>query len=88
MSQEEIMTLLEKEGRPLSLGQIAKELNKEAIKVSMTIRRLLKSNEVKCFELDRVSASKFSGDPNLCRRARFYYPCEDNYDEKKIVKGL
>ena len=64
MAQEEIIKLLEKEGKikvlilnkPLSKTEIAIRTKMSDTIVSHSLNKLLKHNEVKCFELDRFEA--------------------------------
>ncbi len=73
MGQAEILEVLEKNKKPMSRTQIAKEIKKDPIPVSKSIRKLLKNNEVKCIELDRHQAAKYLNMNRPFRRMRFYY---------------
>lgn len=83
MGQNEIIDLLIKIGRPLSRGQISNLLEQNEIKVSHSIKRLLKWNGIKCFELDRYQAAEFLGEPRPHRRKRFYYCNDETLEELK-----
>ena len=70
MSQEDIICCLEKNKKPMSRGQIAKQLNFDAVRVSHALSKLLKSKEVKCQEITCEQAMKFYG---CHRRMLIYY---------------
>ena len=58
MGQEEIIKLLEEEGKPLSRGEISKLLNKEAKAISRILKQLLNYNEISSEEIDKDKALK------------------------------
>ena len=73
--QGEILTLLEKEEKPISRREIGIKLKVEnLIKISFAIRKLLKHEEIECIELNRIQAWKHY---NCKRRMRLYYVSED-----------
>ena len=70
MSQSEIIDILEKIKRPMSRGEIAKELNQDCCLASHSIMRLVKSHSIKIIEIDRYEAME----KYKCkRRMRLYY---------------
>lgn len=73
MGQEEVLNLLEKEQKPLSRSQIAEFLEIDVCVASKTIKHLLKHNEIKCIEIDRIKAKELFKDKTICRRMRLYY---------------
>ncbi len=73
MGQLEVIRVLEKSKVPMSMNQIAKELNDLTINVCKKIRLLLKHKEIKCIELDRHQAAKLLNWKVPIRRTRFYY---------------
>jgi len=58
MSQSEIINLLEKEDKPLSVGEIAILLNDNQKKISRCLASMLKYSEVCFIEIDRIKAMK------------------------------
>ena len=56
MSQSEIIDLLEKESKPLSVGEISVLLNDNQKKISRCIAKMLKYDEIKFIEIDRFDA--------------------------------
>ena len=56
MSQSDIIDLLEKEDKPLSVGEISKLLDDNQKKISRCLRVMLKYHEVACIEIDRIEA--------------------------------
>ena len=58
MSQSEIIDLLEKQEKPLSVGEISKILNENQKKISRCLASLLKYSEVCFIEIDRIDAMK------------------------------
>lgn len=75
MGQKEVMDVLKESKTPLSRSQIAELLDSQPIKVSITLRTLLKYKDIECVELDRFQAAKVLGWKVPIRRVRFYY-CE------------
>lgn len=73
MGQKEVIEVLEKSKVPMSMNQIAKELNDLPTNVCKKIRLLLKHKEIKCIELDRHQAKKLLNWKVPIRRTRFYY---------------
>ena len=71
--QSEIIELLESENRKLSLSEISEKINREKIKVSMSLAKLIKSHEVKFIEIDRIKARELFGEKAPSRRLRLYY---------------
>ena len=84
MGQEEITIILKKEKRPMSMEQIAKLVGERTDKISHLLSKLLKHNEIKCFELDRFEAAEYLGRKIPQRRMRFYYVCSET---GKIIPG-
>jgi repressor of nif and glnA expression len=71
MSQEEILEVLEKADKPLSRREIAELLEDTGLtKISATICKLLKNQEIKFIEVSRIEAKKKY---NSKRRLRVYY---------------
>ena len=68
--QQEILDLLEKEGKPLGRIEIAFKLNCRPEHVTSRLTLLLKYKEIKCIEIDRIEAKKRF---NAKRRMRLYY---------------
>ena len=56
MSQSEIIDLLKKEVKPLSVGEIAILLDDNQKKISRCLAMMLKYNEVCFVEIDRIKA--------------------------------
>jgi len=56
MSQQNILDVLEKIGKPISVSEIAKLIDDECYKISKQLRRMLKYNEVCFVEIDRDEA--------------------------------
>jgi len=73
IGQVEIIKCLEKHKEPISRSQIAKETNQDPVSVSHSIKRLLKSKEIKCIELNRIQSGKKLKLNRPFRRTRFYY---------------
>jgi len=73
MGQQEVINFLLKQNKPLSRGQIADGMNECAEKISHILKKLLKGNDIKCFELDRYKSAEFLGMKHPRRRIRFYY---------------
>jgi len=70
--QAEIIQLLKKVKQPLGRTEIAEKLNSTPIKISLAIKNLVKYDEIKCVEINRLQAKQeFSSK----RRMRLYY-CE------------
>lgn len=70
MTQQEIIDVLKKSGKPLSRSEIAKELNADKILVSHSINRLIYARDIKVIEIDRHQALKLY---RCKRRMRLYY---------------
>ena len=70
MSQSEIIDLLEKEVKPLSVGEIAILLDDNQKKISRCLAAMLKYNEVCCIEIDRIIAMK---DYHCKKRMRLWF---------------
>ena len=58
MSQQNILDVLEKIGKPISVSEIAKLIDDECYKISKQLRRMLKFNEVCFVEIDKDEAMK------------------------------
>ena len=71
--QSEIIELLESENRKLILSEISEKINRDKIKVSMSLAKLIKSHEVKFIEIDRIKAKELFGEKAPSRRLRLYY---------------
>lgn len=70
MSQSDVLDVLERIKRPLSRGEIARELNDDGAHVSHSIARLIKGRCIKIIEIDREEALvRFK----CKRRMRLYY---------------
>lgn len=59
MSQQEILTVLEKSKVPLTAREISEKLGKLEVHVCADLRSLLKFNEVKVMELNKELSMKF-----------------------------
>lgn len=70
MSQQEVISVLEKFKKPMSRTEIANVLNQDIIMVSHALRRLVKGGEVKIIELDRHQAMERF---HCKHRMRLYY---------------
>lgn len=70
MSQEEVLSALEKFKRPLSRTEIASVINRDKRIVTHAIGKLIKSNEIKIIEINREQAMEKY---NCRRRMRLYY---------------
>lgn len=70
MSQQDVMDALEKIGKPVSRGEIAKFLKQDIVLVSHSIARLVKGNDIKIIEINREQAMKIY---KCKRRMRLYY---------------
>lgn len=70
MGQQKVIDILEKAEKPLSRSEIAKLLDERNEKVSLWIKKMLRYNEIKCMEINRVQAKKHY---NCKRRMRIYY---------------
>ncbi len=70
MGQCEILQILEKYKKPMSRTEIAKALNDDLSLISHSLKRLLKSADIKIIEIDRKEAMiRF----HCKRRMRLYY---------------
>jgi len=58
MSQSEIIDLLEKEEKPLSVGEISKLLDGNQKKISRGLAMMVKYGEVSFIEINRIEAMK------------------------------
>ena len=70
MGQAEVISILKKYKKPLGCSDIAKELNTNTINVSHSLKRLIKSKEIKIIEIDRFEAMKRY---NCGKRMRLYF---------------
>lgn len=70
MGQQEVINYLRKQKEPKSRSEIADGINGTAVKVSASLRKLIKYGEVKIKEIDRHIAMKKY---NCQRRMRLYY---------------
>ena len=70
MSQSDILEVLERFKKPMSRGEIAKELNDDCTHVSHSIARLIKGRGIKVIEIDRTEALKKY---KVKQRMRLYY---------------
>jgi len=70
MSQEEVLSILEKSDKPLARIDIAKLLNKNPVIISHAITQLIKFHEINFIEIDRIEAMKLY----KCKRTmKLYY---------------
>jgi len=65
-----VIDILQKADKPLSRTEIARQLSEGMEKVSLQIKKMLKYNEIKCIEINRIQALEFYG---CKRRMRLYY---------------
>ena len=72
MSQEEVISLLKKEKKPLACCQIAQKLEQDYSKISKCLKKLLKHKEVKYETLDRNEAKEYL-QIYITRKVRIYY---------------
>ena len=70
MGEEEVENILAESEVPLALREIAEKLDSTTIKVSMILKRMIKSNQVEIMEINKILAKKFY---NNCSRMRLYY---------------
>lgn len=75
--QQEIIELLEKHRKPLTLTEITISLNPNPnntfkINVSRALKKLLYYNEIKCIEVDRILALRLT-DSKKPRRMKLYF---------------
>jgi len=70
MSQTEVIDLLERVKKPLSVGEISKMLNENPFKISNHLRKMLKYSEVNFIEIDRIKAME---NYNCKRRMRLWF---------------
>ena len=68
--QEKIIAALEKANEPLGRTEIAVRINCRPITVSDRLRKLVKSKDVACIEIDRHQSMERFG---AKRRMRLYY---------------
>ncbi|MBD3253145.1 winged helix-turn-helix transcriptional regulator [Candidatus Pacearchaeota archaeon] len=74
IGQQEILNCLKKNNRPLSRKEIAEILDMHPQRVSFLLSKLIKSKEVKYFELDRFKAREYyNNEVLICRRMSLYY---------------
>lgn len=73
MGQQEILNLLEKEGKPMAAREIAAALEETTSKVLMRISCMLDGGDISCIELDRVLAALHF---KTKRKMRLYYSPE------------
>ena len=70
MGQREVIKILEKQDKPLSVGEIARLLNDNQKKISKDINKLLQYNEVLFVEIDKgIALEKY----NCKHRMRLYF---------------
>lgn len=77
MSQEQIIQLLEKERKPLTLNQICLNLNQDKSKICKQLKKLVHYHEVSYTEIDRNEARQFGG--KIKRRIKIYHMKEISY---------
>jgi hypothetical protein len=70
MSQQDIINVLRKNKRPMSRGEIAKELGHDETLVSHSIKRMVKGRDIKTIELNRYQAMDWY---HCKRRMKIYY---------------
>jgi len=70
MPQSDVIEVLEKNKKPMSRTDIAKELNEDINLISHIIARLVKAHDIKCIEINRIQAMKLY---HCKRRMRLYY---------------
>jgi len=70
MSQQDVIEILEKMNKPLSVSDIAKMINDDVYKISKELTRMLKYNEVAFIEIDRFEAMEKY---NCKRRMRLWF---------------
>lgn len=70
MGQEEVIEYLKKERKPLSRKEIADGLKENVNKISHILNSLLKWEEIKCIEIDRLEAKEKYG---CFHRMNLYY---------------
>lgn len=73
MGQDEVIECLKKHNEPISRKQISDETGLSPTSVSHTINKLLKIQEIKCVEYDRIQSGKLLGMNRPFCRTRFYY---------------
>lgn len=70
MSQQDVLNILIEFNKPVSRGEIAKELDEQPCKISKILLKLLIQKEIKCIEIDKEQANKMY---NCRRRIKLYY---------------
>lgn len=70
MGQGEVLSILEKQNKPLSRTEIANILQEPPEIISHLIKKLIKGDYIKIIEIDRVQAMKLY---HSKRRMRLYY---------------
>ena len=70
MGQQELIIVLEDSRHPLTLREISQLMQEDEVKICKTLKRMIKYDEVKCIELNRMLAAKFY---NCKRKLRLYY---------------
>lgn len=70
MGQQEVLNTLGKFNKPVSRGEIAKELEEQPCKISKILLKLLIQKEIKCIEINKDQANKLY---HCRRRIRLYY---------------
>lgn len=70
MTQEDIINVLKKNKKPMSRGEIAKELKQAGSLISHSIKRLINARDIKIVELNRYQAMELY---HCKRRMRIYY---------------
>lgn len=73
MVQSLIIDVLIKSSIPLNRGQIAEQLGEDAIKISHSLKKLLRWKDIECIEVDRNKAAELLNSDSPLRRMRFYY---------------
>jgi predicted Zn-ribbon and HTH transcriptional regulator len=71
MSQSEILELLEKENKPLTLSQICTNLNQDKSKICKQLKTMIHYKEIRFTEIDRNEAQTIS--KNCKRRIKIYH---------------
>ncbi len=71
MSQEEIIQVLSKSDKPLTLGQICQNLNQDKSKICKQLKKLVYYHEVSYTEIDRNEARQYGG--KIKRRIKIYH---------------
>lgn len=87
MGQREIIQFLESSSKPLSARQIADAIQEDFNAVCHNLRKLLKWNEVKSFEINRIKAQEYL-EIRISRRVRVYFNASLDFKERDLDRFI